>query len=221
MNGMSTDGIKSRADAASEEAADVAGGQREDVAAGGLRGKILKELREWVKSIGLALVIVIFIHLFIFNLSTVKGQSMQPTLHNGEWLFINKIGYILGDPERGDIVILKAPGQELGFREYLVKRVVGLPGDTVEVRGQQLYINGQAFEEPYTDSPVMDGDYGPDVVPEGHYFVMGDNRHYYASTDSRIFKAVPEKLIKGKAQLVLWPPDRIGGLSGDGGTFAD
>lgn len=184
-------------------------------AAGGTRGKVMTELREWVKSIGLALVIVIFIHLFIFNLSTVKGQSMQPTLHDGEWLFIDKLSYTFGQPERGDIVILKAPGQQLGFREYLVKRVVGLPGDTLEIRGQQLYINGQAVDEPYTDSPIMDGDHGPLIVQEGHYFVMGDNRHYYASTDSRTFEAVPEKLIKGKAQLVLWPPGEFGGLYGD------
>ena len=78
------------------------------------------ELWEWIKSIGTALVIVLIIHFFIFNLSTVKGQSMQPTLLDGEWLFINKIGYIIGGPGRGDIVILKDPNNRLGFREFLV-----------------------------------------------------------------------------------------------------
>jgi signal peptidase I len=170
------------------------------------------ELWEWMKSIGMALIIVILIHLFIFNLSTVKGTSMQPTLQDGEWLFINKIGYIIGAPDRGDIVILKDPEEQLGFRQYLVKRIVGLPGDTVEVINQKLYVNGVANEEPYTDVPIMDGDYGPEVVPEDHYFVMGDNRREYASTDSRVFHSVPEKLIKGKAQLILWPLDQMGGL---------
>lgn len=172
------------------------------------------ELWEWTKSIGTALVIVLIIHFFIFNLSTVKGQSMQPTLLDGEWLFINKIGYIIGEPDRGDIVILKDPNNQLGFREFLVKRIVGLAGDTIEVSNGKLYINSKEWNEPYTDVEIEDGNYGPIVVPAGEYFVMGDNRHHFESTDSRIFGSVPEKLIKGKAQFIMWPLNKIGGLYG-------
>lgn len=172
------------------------------------------ELWEWTKSIGTALVIVLIIHFFIFNLSTVKGQSMEPTLIDGEWLFINKIGYTIGGPERGDIVILKDPNEQLGFREFLVKRIVGLAGDTIEVSNGKLYINSEEWNEPYTDVEIQDGNYGPVVVPAGEFFVMGDNRHQMASTDSRRFGSVPEKLIKGKAQFVMWPLSKIGGLYG-------
>ena len=170
------------------------------------------ELWEWIKSIGFALAIVLVIHFFIFNLSTVKGQSMEPTLEDGEWLFINKIVYIVGGPDRGDIVILKDPDGNLGFRKYLVKRVVGLPGDTVEVSGGKLYINGKVVDEPYTDVEIQGDNYGPEKVPPDYYFVMGDNRHQWASTDSRIFHSIPGDLIKGKAQWVLWPLDKMGGL---------
>lgn len=173
------------------------------------------EAWEWIKSIAVALAIVLVVHTFVFNLSTVKGNSMRPTLEDGEWLFINKIGLWLDAPDRGDIVILKDPQGALGFREYLVKRIVALPGETVEASGGVLYVDGRKVIEPYTDSPIQDGDFGPETVPEGHYFVMGDNRHRAASTDSRVFHSVPRELIKGKAQFVLWPFNRIGGLYGN------
>jgi len=174
--------------------------------------KMKSELLEWVKSITLALGIVLVIHLFVFNLSTVKGQSMEPTLEDGEWLFINKLGYWFGQPKRGDIVILKDPDGQLGLRQYLVKRIVGIPGDMIEISNEQLFVNGKPLIEPYTNIEIQDGNYGPEKVLPGHYFVMGDNRHQWASTDSRTFHAVPEKLIKGKAQFVLWPFASLGGL---------
>lgn len=183
--------------------------------AAGKAASVRSEAWEWIKSIAVALAIVLIVHTFVFNLSTVKGNSMRPTLEDGEWLFINKIGLLLGKPDRGDIVILKDPQGSLGFREFLVKRIVALPGETVEARGGVLFVNGRELAEPYTDTLIEDGDFGPVTVPEGHYFVMGDNRHRAASTDSRTFRAVPAELIKGKAQLVLWPFDRIGGLYAD------
>lgn len=179
---------------------------------GAKKANVRAEVWEWIKSIAVALVIVFVVHTFVFNLSTVKGNSMQPTLADGEWLFINKIGLWLGDPGRGDIVILKDPLGSLGFREFLVKRIVALPGETIEARAGMLYVNGREVKEPYTDVSIEDGDFGPVTVPEGHYFVMGDNRHRAASTDSRTFRTVPEDLIKGKAQFVLWPFNQIRGL---------
>src|SRR5690606_24631245 len=178
-----------------ERDAALPGGPEE---AAGRTDRVRSELWEWIKSIAAALAIVLVVHTFVFNLSTVKGNSMLPTLEDGEWLFVNKIGFLLGKPERGDIVILKDPKGSLGFREYLVKRVVALPGETVEARSGILYVNGREVAEPYTDTRIEDGDFGPVTVPDGHYFVMGDNRHRAASTDSRSFHAVPEELIKGK-----------------------
>ena len=171
-----------------------------------------KEVWEWVKSIGIALVIVLFLNHFVFNLSTVQGYSMEPTLEEKEWLFINRVVYLFGEPERGDIVILRDPKRDLGRNQYLVKRVIGVPGDTVEIRGGKLYINGEWFEEPYIDTPIEDGDMAPVTIGEDEYFVMGDNRHWRSSLDSREFGPVPESLIKGRADFVIWPLSRAGGL---------
>jgi signal peptidase I len=166
----------------------------------------LSELFDWIRTLGIAVVLVVLVNLFLFNLSKVEGHSMEPTLEPHEWLFINKIGYRLGNPERGDVVILKDPSTDAeNSGKYLVKRVVGIPGDTIEVRGGQLYVNGILQVEAYTDATIEDEDYGPAVVEEERYFIMGDNRHAGASKDSRLFGTVPGTLIKGEAEFVLWP----------------
>ncbi len=163
------------------------------------------EIIDWLKTLSLALVIVLLLHFFVFNLSTVKGHSMEPTLTEREWLFVNKFVYLIGSPKIGDIVILKHPSGDAVEEEYLVKRVVGEPGDRIEIVDHQLYRNGELVEEPYTDTAIEGMNYGPEVVAEGHYFVMGDNRHARASLDSREFHAVPESNIKGRAEFILWP----------------
>jgi len=165
----------------------------------------LSELIDWVRTLAIALVLVVLVNLFLFNLSKVEGHSMEPTLEPHEWLFINKIGYRLGTPERGDVVILKDPSTDADRKEYLVKRIIGVPGDTIEIRGSQLYVNGALEVEAYTDVQIEGGDYGPAVVEAGRYFIMGDNRHGGASKDSRQFGTVPASLIKGRAEFVLWP----------------
>ncbi|MDF2815469.1 MAG: signal peptidase [Paenibacillus sp.] len=170
------------------------------------------EIWDWIKSISVALIIVIVLNLYVFNLSTVKGHSMEPTLQEKEWLFINKIVYITGSPKRGDVVILKDPVKQEVDRKFLVKRVVGLPGDRVEIRSGKLYVNGDIVQEPYTDIRIEDGDHGPFVVEEGRYFVMGDNRHQGASLDSRSFGSVASGLIEGRADFILWPMGKAGTL---------
>jgi signal peptidase I len=169
----------------------------------------MTELWDWVKSIGTALVIVFVLHTFVFNLSTVKGSSMQPTLEDGEWLFVNKWVYWVGEPKRGDVVILKDPSGGFGKREYLVKRIVALPGDTVEVKNHELYVNGEKYNEPYIDVQFEDADFSSLTVEKGHYFVIGDNRHAGASRDSRSFGSVPDEMIKGRADFILWPLKKI------------
>ncbi|WP_308637779.1 signal peptidase I [Paenibacillus silvisoli] len=170
------------------------------------------ELRDWVRTLVIAVIVVLGMHYFVFNLSTVEGQSMEPTLYEKEWLFVNKISYLLGSPKLGDVVILKDPSQGSERKEFLVKRIVGMPGDTIEIRQGQLYRNGELVVEPYTDTDIEDLDYGPDKIADGHYFVMGDNRHQNASRDSRSFHSVPRELIEGRADFILWPIAKLNDL---------
>jgi signal peptidase I len=185
----------------------ASGGRKRSVQRMGLSGW-RKELWDWSKALIVAFVIVLLLRAFVFQLSTVKKISMQPTLYENEWLFINKIVLKLGSLDRGDVVILKDPSEGPDRKEYLVKRIVGIPGDTLKIRNGQLYINGVLKIESYTDVKIEDGDFGPVKVDPGSYFVMGDNRHMDASKDSRTFKQVPENLIKGRADLIIWPISR-------------
>lgn len=172
-----------------------------------------REVWDWIKAIFAALVIVLLAHQFLFHLSTVKGSSMEPTLHDGEWLVINKLVYLTGHPHYGDVIILRNPllGAEESH-EFLVKRVVGLPGDTIEVRNHHLYRNGALVHEQYAKTPIGDEDCGPYIITKGHYFVMGDNRHASASLDSRAFGEVPESIIEGRADFIVWPFTKLGKL---------
>lgn len=164
------------------------------------------ELWDWTKSILVALLVVILVHQFGFNLSTVRGHSMQPTLQEGEWLFVNKAITYLKAPQRGEIVIIKEPEAQVAMKyPFLVKRIVAIAGDEVQGRAGLLYVNGEEVMEPYTDTPIEDGDFGPTRIGQGYVFVMGDNRHAAASADSRRFGAVPASLIQGRAEYVLWP----------------
>ena len=170
------------------------------------------ELWDWTRTLSIALTVVLLLHFFVFNLSTVEGQSMEPTLYEGGWLFVNKFSYLIGDPDRGEVVILKDPTDRLEKKEYLVKRVVGVPGDTIEIREGLLYRNGELIVESYTDTVIDDLDFGPYKVDEGMYFVMGDNRHARASLDSRSFGAVSQDLIRGRADFILWPIAKLNAL---------
>ncbi|MCA0758672.1 signal peptidase I [Paenibacillus sp. N4] len=176
------------------------------------RPEWVKELLDWVKTLVIAFAVVMALHFFVFNLSTVEGSSMEPTLTDNEWLFVNKFVYLIGEPKIGDVVILSEPNVTGKDKKFLVKRIVGLPGDRIEIHDQRLYRNGELVEEPYTDTLIEDMSYGPEIIGEGHYFVMGDNRHARASLDSRTFHAVPGELIRGRADYILWPIKEIKGL---------
>ncbi|AIQ56071.1 signal peptidase I [Paenibacillus borealis] len=165
----------------------------------------LRDMREWIITAGIVFAIMSLLNIFVFNVSTVIGQSMQPTLYEGEKLIINKIALSFGNPGRGDIVVLHDPSNGPDRKEYLVKRIIGIPGDIVEVRDQQLYVNGKVVDEPYIDTAIEDPDFSEMTVQEGTYFVMGDNRHAGASKDSRYFGAVAQESIVGKASLIWWP----------------
>ena len=149
-----------------------------------------------------AFVIALLINLFLAQGTYVHGQSMEPNLHTDQRLIIEKVSYRLHGPQRGDIVVIRLEEYEIP----LIKRVIGLPGETVEVRGSQLYINGELQAEGYLPD-ALQRDYGPAQVPEGHVFVMGDNRN--ASNDSRSFGAVHMSQIVGRAWLSYWPLSQV------------
>lgn len=167
------------------------------------------ELWDWVKTIVVAFVIMMLLNLFVFNLSMVKGQSMQPTLVERDRLFVNKIVYDIGKPSRFDVIVLRDPSEGVEKKEFLVKRIVGLPGDTVEVRDHHLFVNGEQQAEAYTDTEVQDPDFGPITLEHDHYFVMGDNRHEGKSKDSRVFGSITSSEIVGKAEFIFWPFSEI------------
>ena len=133
----------------------------------------------------------------------VDGYSMEPTLHTGEFVIVNKIAYKVGEAERGDIVVFHYPRNP--EQEY-IKRVVGLSGDELEVRNGQLFVNGQLLDEPYIKTPpAYQGSW---TVPQDALFVLGDNRNN--SSDSHNWGEVPFDLIIGKAIFVYWPPTEWG-----------
>lgn len=174
------------------------------------------ELWEWSKALLIAFGIAAIIRFFLFTPIVVDGESMMPTLKNGDRMVVNRIGYMVGKPDRFDIVVFHAPEQ----KNY-IKRVIGLPGDQVEYKNDQLYINGEAIPEPYldqykkeitegslTDDFTLEDITGKDKIPKGYIFVMGDNRRY--SKDSRHIGLIAIDEIIGNTNFVFWPYDDIG-----------
>ncbi|RKD34752.1 signal peptidase I [Thermohalobacter berrensis] len=168
------------------------------------KDKIKKEIYEWIKSIGLAVIIAILIKTFIFNSTYVLGSSMYPTLHEKDRLFTNKVVYFFNEPQRGDIVVLKAPDDP--EKDY-IKRVIAIEGDLIAIKNGKVYVNNKLLKEEY----IREGSYTYGniklKVPQGHVFVLGDNRERGASKDSRYFGPVPIDLIKGKASFRYFPFD--------------
>lgn len=141
--------------------------------------------------------------------SVVHGKSMEPNFEEGQRLVISRLNYLFGQPQRGDIIVFNPPNQDPD-EPSLIKRVIGIPGDVIEMRDQQLYINGELQVEPYINEPC-DRSHCPDKRWElgpDEYFMMGDNRNH--SNDSRRFGPVPRENVVGEALLRFWPPQNIG-----------
>ncbi len=164
-------------------------------------------IRSWLQDV-LETLLLAAILFFVINTFTgryqVHGQSMEPSLHDGQYLIASKLTYWLHPPERGDVIVLEPP-TESGDVPY-IKRVIGLPGDLVEVREHRVWVNGIALNEPYIDQPP--GYPGNWVVGEGEYFVLGDNRNN--SSDSHSWGLLPAGKILGKAVFSYWPPEYWG-----------
>ena len=180
-----------------------------------------------------ALVVAVVIKTFVIQPFYIPSGSMIPTLMINDRVMVSKLSYTFGEPQRGDIIVflnpyapersdeslperaVRATLEALGIRtssaDDLIKRIVALGGETIEIRDNELLIDGVPLDEPYLAEGVAMPDFGPLTIPQGELFVMGDNRN--ESSDARVFGPIPEAHIVGKAVLRIWPLDRLGGFS--------
>lgn len=162
------------------------------------------EWKEWGKAILIAVILAFLLRTFVFATSIVEGDSMDPTLQDGERVIFNKFVYLINEPNRGDIVIIHRP------EKNYVKRIIGLPGETIEIKDHKLYINNELHNQTFLteDAKNHTGNYGPITVPKGRYFVMGDNRSI--SKDSRNgLGFIMEDEIIGRSEFIFYPFSEI------------
>jgi signal peptidase I len=170
------------------------------------RAHVWRAVWELLHDLTVAVLFCFFLITFVAQAFRVQGTSMLPLLHDGERIIVNKFVYRFHPIERGDVVVFWYPRDpSVSF----IKRVIGLPGDTVEIRHGSLYVNGRLTAEPYVNVQYRDDETRPPVqVGKGHYFVLGDHRN--SSNDSRSWGEVPEKYVYGKAYLRFWPLSQMG-----------
>ena len=163
--------------------------------------RIVKEIIEWIAVVVVAVVLTYFINHFIIVNAIVPSSSMEKTIMTGDRVIGYRLAYSFSEPERGDIIIFKFPDDE---SKLYIKRLIGLPGETVEIKEGKVFVDGEALDEPYL-TVTTEGTFGPYSVPEGHYFMLGDNRNN--SADSRYWNntyLAREKIV-GKAVFKYWP----------------
>ena len=167
-------------------------------------------MRAFSRDILLIVVAAVVISLLIqttVQKSSVDGYSMEPSLQDGQQLLINKVVYYFHEPERGDIIILHPPPPYSPKTTPFIKRIIALPGDTIEVKNGAVYVNGSKLDEPYIKEPPT-YNFQQKKIPENEYFVLGDNRNN--ASDSHNGWTVPRQNIIGKAWLSIWPPGKWG-----------
>jgi signal peptidase I len=168
---------------------------------------------EWVAILAIAVLAAFLLRIFVVQPFSIPSGSMEPTLKPHDRVLVNKLAYDLHPLHRGDVIVFKKPPDDNtpGIKD-LIKRVIGLPGETITGKNRQVYIDGKLLNEhwlPKTDQGTT-SNFGPVQIPAGEYFVMGDNRT--DSTDSRIFGPIPKSLVVGRAFMIVWPLRRIGTL---------
>jgi signal peptidase I len=160
-----------------------------------------------------AIAIFLFVYLLILRPHKIKGASMEPNYPDGEYLLTEKISYYRQNPQRGDVVVFKPPVTE---DDEFIKRVIGVPGETISFQNGKVYVNNQELEESYIDVPTYGSTFLSDgkeyTVPEGQYFVLGDNRPH--SSDSRVWGPITKDKVNGKAWLIYWPITKVGVVPG-------
>ncbi len=179
--------------------------------ASGGTGKAVAVLQEALQTLFLALVVFALVRLVVQNYR-IEGPSMQPNLLEGQFLIVNRLAYRMGEIKRGDIVVFEYPDAP---QRDLIKRVVGLPGEQLEIVRGQVWIDGQPLEEPYVSEPGIYS-YPAVTIPADHVFVMGDNRNN--SNDSRRRGPLPTQNIVGKAIFCYWPSSRWGPVAHESGS---
>jgi len=174
-------------------------------------GKVVDIIFDFLQSIALGGAFFVVVYLFVMQPHQVKGNSMYPTYHDKEYILTDKLSYKFRLPERGEVIILKSPrNPDIDF----IKRIIGLPGEKITIRDQQVYLNDNLFEERYLNvpTPVFPGGFMQEgltvTIPENSYFVMGDNRP--GSSDSREFGFVPMENIIGRVIFRYFPFNRAG-----------
>lgn len=201
----------------------------------GKKGRV-SELADWLISLAVAMFVALFIVSNIATVTQVKEQSMEPTFQENDRVFVYKLGYILSNPERGDVVILNKNSVKSGFfvnmvneleeiansinyrlgrpaeKNILIKRVIGIPGDRVLIADGKVYLNGEALSEDYVNGETYTVALGleEEIVPDGNVFVMGDNRGN--SLDSRNLGFIPFSQLKGKVVYRFFPIDKAGAV---------
>jgi len=170
-----------------------------------------KETRSWVFSLLAALIIALALRFFVFEFIRVEGDSMNQTLHDNEYVFMERVTYWFREPEFGDVIICTYPDQPHTY----VKRVIGTEGDQIEITDGVLYVNGEPDHQEYAyfgSRTAHNEDFSATVVPENCVFVMGDNRNYSMDSRRPDIGPLPYKRILGKALFIIWPPENISGL---------
>jgi signal peptidase I len=186
-----------------------------------------EQLRGWIEWAAVAagaVIVALLIRAFVLQAFYIPSESMEPTLHKNDRIMVNKVSYHLHDVRRGDLIVFRRPpNMAQSDINDLIKRVIALPNETIELRGSDIYINDQKLTEPYLadGTPTVNlgwvtGCANPStertkcLVPPGHVFVMGDNRTH--SSDGRVFGPIDENLIVGRAFIRIWPPSKLGFL---------
>lgn len=169
-----------------------------------LSPRLRRVLCDYLDAGAVASFAAIFLVTFVFQVSRVEGDSMMPSLQDGQYALVNKLIYRLHPPQRGDVIVFRAPDEP--NKDY-IKRVIALPGEKVEVRSGWVWINGLKLKEPYVMSRP---DYSrpPEIIKPRHVFVLGDNRQN--SSDSHLWGQLPFHRIRGKSSFIMWPPSAVG-----------
>ena len=171
----------------------------------------MRSLLSWAWVLLAAVTLALLMRTFLIAAFYIPSESMEPVLEIGDRLLVSKLSYRIGDPEPGDVVVFGTPpSMQPAQTAELIKRVVAVGGQQVEAANGRLIVDGSPVDEQYLSNDEYTRDFGPVLVPAGYVFVMGDNRR--SSQDSRVFGAIPESEIVGRAFARFWPPTRLGGL---------
>jgi signal peptidase I len=177
-----------------------------------IQNPILRNVVEWALALGFALLVFLFLRSFVFRVADVTGHSMEPTLSHGDYVYLSKVGYWFGNPKMGDIVAF--PFKE-NPSEHYIKRVIGVPGDVIDIVDHQFTVNGKVPELRVTLPPdnafIYDNTF-PLTVDDGHFFVLGDNRSFSRDSRYQVVGLIPKRDIVGKVLFRYWPLSKFGGV---------